>query len=58
MGWGNDVTVYQILGNSYSVEVEFETSETKEKVWAIFIYASIKEKLRSEQWRELLQKRY
>lgn len=42
-GWGNDVTVHQILGNLYSVEV------TKGKIWAIFIYASIKEKLRSEQ---------
>lgn len=57
VGWGHDVIVHQILGCSYSVEVEFETPETKGKIWAIFIYASIKEKLRSEQWRELLQKK-
>lgn len=54
MGWDKDVTVHQIVNTSFSIEVEFETSDSGGKMWAIFVYLSNKEKQRKEQWGELL----
>lgn len=42
---------------SFSIEVEFEVSESEGKTWAIFVYASNKEKTRMEQWQELLDRK-
>lgn len=53
IGWGIGVTVCQILSTAYIVEVEFEVAEAKGKMWAIFVYASVKDKVRTEQWHEL-----
>lgn len=56
LGQSSDVIVHQIHSNSYSIEVEFETTKTKGKIWDIFIYASIKDKVRAKQWQELCEK--
>lgn len=53
MGLGSEVTIHQIQSTSYHIEVEFETIETKGRMWAIFVYASIKERTITEQWQEL-----
>lgn len=29
LGWGKEVTIYQVQCTSFSIEVEFETVETK-----------------------------
>lgn len=49
LGWAEGVTVHQIKGSSFCIEVEFESVETKRKMWAVFIYTSNKEKERVEQ---------
>lgn len=54
LGWSDDGTIYQIHTSQFSIEVELETSEfivhslTNGKMWAVFIYASNKEKVRVE----------
>lgn len=53
LGWGSEVTVHQIYSTDYSIEVEVESTDTNGRVWAIFIYASIREKVRAKQWQEL-----
>lgn len=45
LGWRSEVTVHQIHSIDYSIEVEFESAESKGRMWAIFIYASIREKV-------------
>lgn len=49
LGWGRDVTIYQIKNTTFSVEVEFETLKTKGRMWTIFVYANNKESVRVEQ---------
>lgn len=56
LGWGTAVTVHQVLSTSYSIEIELEMTETKGRIWAVFVYASVKEKVRQEQWRDLLMR--
>lgn len=53
MGWDCAVTVHQLYSTEYSIEVEFESADTKGKLWAIFVYASISEKVRAKQWQAL-----
>lgn len=50
------MTVYQIVSSEFSIEVDFETMETQGIIWAIFVYANNKEKVRAEQWQELWTK--
>lgn len=57
LGWNDEVQVYQIRCSSFSLEVELETLETNIRMWAIFVYASNKEKVRAEQWEELWAKK-
>lgn len=52
-GLGSEVTIHHIQSTSYCIEVEFETVGTKGRIWAIFLYGSIKERTRTEQWQEL-----
>lgn len=46
--WGQEVTIYQILTTSFSIEVEFEAPGSEGVLWAIFVYASNKEGVRTE----------
>lgn len=48
--------MYQILSTSYSVEVEFESTDTRGKVWVGFVYADVNKRIRLEQWEELYTK--
>lgn len=48
--------MYQILSTSYSVEVEFESTDTRGKVCVVFVYARVKNRIRLEQWEELYTK--
>lgn len=43
------MSVYQIISNDFCVEVELKSQDSGEKIWAVFIYASNKEKVRYEQ---------
>lgn len=45
---GSEVTIHQLHSTEYSIEVEIESADTKGKMWVIFIYASIREKVRAE----------
>lgn len=53
LGLGSEITIHQIQSTSYRIEMEFETAETKGRMWVIFVYASIKERTRTGQWQEL-----
>lgn len=57
LGWGKDVKVYKIVSNEFCMEVELETKDSAGRVWAIFIYASNKERIRYEQWQYLITKK-
>lgn len=57
LSWTEKVNVYQIKSSNFSLEIEFETLETNGRMWAVFVYASNKEKFRTEQWEELWTKR-
>lgn len=57
LGWFEDVTIHQIFSSRFSLEVEFETVDTKGKMWAVFIYASNKEKDHMDQWNDLWSKK-
>lgn len=48
LGWDRNVTIYQIRNITFSIEVEFEAADSRGKMWAIFIYASNREKIRIE----------
>lgn len=48
LGWGFGVTIHQIMHTTYTIEVEFASSETIGKVWAFFVYASIRDRDRKE----------
>lgn len=48
LGWEKEVTIYQVQCTSFSIEVEFETVETKGSMWAIFVYASNRDNVRYE----------
>lgn len=54
---GTDVTIFQIITTAFSMEIEFETPEIEGKMWAIFVYASNKERIRAEQQQDLLAKK-
>lgn len=54
VGWGNGVTIYQIQHTSFSFEIEFEAAGSNGKMWAGFLYASIKDKERHDHWQHLL----
>lgn len=45
--------MYEILSTNYSFEMELEMTETKGRVWVVFVYASVKEKLREDRWHNL-----
>lgn len=49
--------MYQIISTAFSLEVEFETLETGGKMWAIFVYASNKDRIRAEQRQDLIDKK-
>lgn len=53
LSWTKEVNVYQIKSLTFSLEIEFEMPETNGRIWAVFVYASNKEKVRTEQWEEL-----
>lgn len=57
LSWTEEVNVYQIKSSTFSLEIEFETPKTNRRMWAVFVYASNKEKVRTEQWEELWTKR-
>lgn len=53
MGCDSGVVIHQIYSTEYSIEVEFESTDTNGKLWAIFVYASTREKVREDQWHAL-----
>lgn len=53
MSWTEEVNVYQMKSSTFSLEIEFQTPKTKGRIWAVFVYASNNEKVRTEQWEEL-----
>lgn len=66
VGWGRDVTIHTIQLSDFCVEVEtiqlsdlvtFEGLETNGRMWAIFVYASIKGGIKSEQWQKLISRK-
>lgn len=57
VGWQEDVVILQIRKNDYYLEVELEETDTKKKMWAIFVHASIEERVRRNLWEELVGKR-
>lgn len=57
LGWTEEVTIHQIISSMFSLEVEFETIDTKGKMWEVFVYANNKEKDRMDQWHELWSKK-
>ena len=57
LGWEREVSVHQIINTKFSIEVEFETVDIRGKTWAVFVYASNKEGVRKEQWKELLSRK-
>lgn len=48
LGWDKEVTIFQIREISFSLEIDFETSQLESRMWAVFIYASNDERRRSE----------
>lgn len=36
--------------------MKFESTDTRGKVWAVFVYASFNERIRLEQWKNCIQK--
>lgn len=54
LGWEKEVFIYQIMNTTFSIELEFEISGTEGKMWAIFVYASNRDRIRTEQRQELL----
>lgn len=57
MGWDRQVTIFQIRHTTFSIEVEFATSDSGGKFWAIFVYARNRENVRIAQWEELLDRK-
>lgn len=57
VGRTKEVTVHRIISSRFSIEMEFETSESKGKLWTIFVYVSNKERERMDQWHELWSKK-
>lgn len=57
MGWDTQVTIIQIRHTTFSIEVEFATSDSGGKLWAIFLHASNRENVRTAQWAELLDRK-
>lgn len=49
LGWEEGVTIYQVKGSLFRIEVEFETVETNGRMWNVFVYANNKERVRAEQ---------
>lgn len=52
--WGHGVTIYQIQHTYFSLELELETADSNRKMWAVFLYASIRDNERHDQWQHLL----
>lgn len=44
------------LNTTFGIEVEFETADSRGKLWGVFVYASNKDGIRKDQWMELLQR--
>lgn len=57
MRWDRNVTIYEIKHNSFSIKVDFESANSKGRLWGIFVYASNKERVREGQQEELLARR-
>lgn len=57
VGWSKEVTVHQIIRTEFCLEVEFETQDSGGRIWAIFIYASNKERVRTDQWQYLISRK-
>lgn len=55
--WSLNVQVIQVVTSPFSIEVEFQCSETKGSWWGVFVYCSVDEKERREQWLELSRRR-
>lgn len=53
MGWREDVTIHKYVDHNLSLKLNLRILETRGRMWAIFIYASNKEKERVDQWNEL-----
>lgn len=54
VSWDGELTKHQIKNTTFGLEVEFENTETKGRMWAVFMYASIDENTRTEQWQEVI----
>lgn len=57
LGWAPGVIIHQIVNRSFSIELEFETGNSGGKLWAIFVYASTKDRVCKEQWGKLLARK-
>lgn len=57
VGWGERVTICQMIKPDFCIEVEIESEIFGGKCWVIFIYASTDEHIRTEQWDVLKDKR-
>lgn len=56
MGWSEVVTIHTIQECEFYVEVEFEEPKTHGRMSAIFVYASIWDRIRDIQWQELVNR--
>lgn len=45
--------MHHIVSTDYSFELEIEKAETNGRVCAVFVYASVKKRVREEQWHDL-----
>ncbi|CAA0841468.1 Unknown protein, partial [Striga hermonthica] len=48
--WGRDVSILQVLGNQFSIEVEVEGTAGGPSFWVVFTYMSTDSRIREEQW--------
>lgn len=49
VGWSDIVTIHSIQACEFC-----EGPETNRRMWAIFVYASIRDRIRAIQWQELV----
>lgn len=57
MGWQNGVVIHPIKQHTFYLEVEVGEPDTNQRLWIIFLHTSTDERLRKEQWEELIEKR-
>lgn len=50
-----DLVIFQIKMHGFYVEVEVKEQETKNRMWAIFVYVNIDKRCKREQWEKLNQ---